>query len=103
MIKELVITDLYDGVKNYTSQECSRCETLVKKTLSTRTHSCKYFCTFDRHHNVAIDILLCQGLITVGHIRTLRLMGATLLEDVTSSWRSPVRASRFINKRTLTL
>jgi len=82
MIRELVITDLYDWVKNYTSQECSRCETLAKKTLSTKTYSCKYFCTLDGDHNLAIDILLCQGLITVGQMRTFALDGSNASGDV---------------------
>lgn len=29
----------------YTSQECSNCGTIVKKTLSTRTHTCKCGCS----------------------------------------------------------
>jgi putative transposase len=85
MIRELVITDLHAWVKNYTSQECSKCETLVKKTLSTSKHSCKCFYTLNRDHNVAIDILLCQGLITVGQMRTFALDGSNASGDVTSS------------------
>ena len=33
---------------HYTSQNCSSCGTLVKKTLSTRTHVCKCGCVLDR-------------------------------------------------------
>lgn len=41
----------------YTSQKCSNCGSIVKKTLSTRTHSCKCGCELDRDHNAAINIL----------------------------------------------
>jgi putative transposase len=42
---------------SYTSQKCSNCGAIVKKTLSTRTHSCKCGCVLDRDHNAAINIL----------------------------------------------
>ncbi len=32
----------------YTSQECSSCGQIVKKTLSTRTHACQCGCVLDR-------------------------------------------------------
>jgi putative transposase len=32
----------------YTSQECSRCGEVIKKSLSTRTHICKCGCVMDR-------------------------------------------------------
>ena len=51
---------------NGTSQECSRCGTVVKKTLSTRTHVCQCGCVLDRDHNAARNIL-SRGLATVGH------------------------------------
>ncbi|MBE9070421.1 transposase, partial [Leptolyngbya cf. ectocarpi LEGE 11479] len=57
----------------YTSQECSSCGTIVKKSLSTRTHTCKCGCTLDRDENAAINILN-KGLATVGHT------GSTLLD-----------------------
>lgn len=50
----------------YTSQECSECGTMVKKSLSTRTHACQCGCELDRDHNAAINILQA-GLSTVGH------------------------------------
>jgi putative transposase len=53
----------------YTSQECSSCETVVKKSLSTRTHVCRCGCELDRDHNAAINILN-RGLGTVGHTGT---------------------------------
>ncbi|EAW33730.1 RNA-guided endonuclease TnpB family protein [Lyngbya sp. PCC 8106] len=41
----------------YTSQNCSSCGTIVKKSLSTRTHVCQCGCELDRDHNAAINIL----------------------------------------------
>lgn len=80
----------------YTSQECSNCGEVVKKSLSTRTHACKCGCELDRDHNAAINILN-RGLGTVGHTGTLGLdpinacgeetaflAGENLLEKVTS-------------------
>ena len=54
---------------HYTSQNCSSCGTLVKKTLSTRTHVCKCGCVLDRDHNAALNIL-ALGLSRVGHTQT---------------------------------
>ncbi len=53
----------------YTSQNCSTCGTVVKKTLSTRTHICKCGCVLDRDHNAALNILTL-GLSRVGHTPT---------------------------------
>jgi putative transposase len=50
----------------YTSQECSSCGVIVKKSLSTRTHVCQCGCVLDRDHNAGINILN-SGLGTVGH------------------------------------
>jgi len=79
-----------------TSQECSQCGTVVKKTLSTRTHVCQCGCILDRDHNAARNIL-SRGLSTVGHTGTFGLdpsnacgedtsteVGANLLQQVTS-------------------
>jgi putative transposase len=56
----------------YTSQMCSECGTIVKKTLSVRTHICTDCgVVLDRDHNAAINILakaLSKG--TVGHTGT---------------------------------
>jgi putative transposase len=47
----------------YTTQECSRCGTLVKKTLSERTHVCpKCGLVLDRDHNAALTVL-GRGLV----------------------------------------
>lgn len=53
----------------YTSQICSSCGTIVKKSLSTRTHICRCGCELDRDHNAALNIL-SVGLSTVGHTGT---------------------------------
>ena len=41
----------------YTSSYCSSCGTIVKKTLSTRTHICRCGCVMDRDENAARNIL----------------------------------------------
>ncbi len=55
---------------HYTSQNCSNCGKVVKKSLSTRTHTCHH-CghTQDRDWNAARNILE-KGLRTVGHTGT---------------------------------
>ncbi len=53
----------------YTSQECSSCKCIVKKSLSTRTHICKCGCVLDRDENAAKNIL-SEGISTVGHTGT---------------------------------
>ncbi len=53
----------------YTTQQCSHCGTIVKKSLSTRTHVCRCGCVLDRDWNAAINILK-SALSTVGHTGT---------------------------------
>jgi putative transposase len=53
----------------YTSQECSNCGAIVKKSLSTRTHVCECGFVMDRDWNAAINILKL-ALSTVGHTGT---------------------------------
>jgi putative transposase len=53
----------------YTSQECSHCGVMVKKSLSTRTHICECGLVLDRDWNAAINILR-TALSTVGHTGT---------------------------------
>jgi putative transposase len=53
----------------YTSQECSNCGRIVKKSLSTRTHACQCGTILDRDENAAINILR-EGLRTVGRTGT---------------------------------
>jgi putative transposase len=62
----------------YSSQECSSCGEVVKKTLSTRTHVCLCGCVMDRDENAA-RIILSRGLGTVGHTGTFAL-------DVSNAW-----------------
>jgi putative transposase len=52
-----------------TSQECSSCGTMVKKSLSVRTHVCKCGFVLDRDWNAAINILKL-ALSTTGHVGT---------------------------------
>ncbi len=55
---------------HYTSQNCSRCGSVVKKSLSTRTHRCgKCLLVLDRDWNAAINILNL-ALSTTGHVGT---------------------------------
>ena len=49
-----------------TSQQCSNCLAIVKKSLSTRTHTCSCETFLGRDHNAALNILRI-GLSTVGH------------------------------------
>ena len=55
---------------HYTSQDCSNCGKVVKKSLSTRTHTCQH-CghTQDRDWNAARNILE-KALRTAGHVGT---------------------------------
>ena len=51
---------------HYRSQQCSNCGAIVKKSLSTRTHTCSCKTVLGRDHNAAMNILRI-GLSTVGH------------------------------------
>ena len=53
----------------YTSQECSKCGTLIKKSLSMRTHACQCGFVLDRDWNAAVNILKL-ALSTTGHVGT---------------------------------
>ena len=68
----------------YTSQECSSCCAIVKKTLSTRTHVCRCGCRLDRDFNAARNIL-SRGLSTVGHTGTLAFNASNALGESTST------------------
>lgn len=72
----------------YTSQQCSSCGNLVKKTLSVRTHICDCGCVLDRDENAAKNIL--QKANTVGRTEiqalgqtTHCLLGESLIDKVT--------------------
>ena len=73
---------------HYTSQKCSDCGVIVKKSLSTRTHKCSCGCELQRDTNAAINILNL-GKNRGGHPRinatgvgTATLLGASLVEQV---------------------
>ena len=68
----------------YTSQECSSCGEVVKKSLSTRTHACKCGCVLDRDENAARNIL-SRSLGTVGHTGTFALDASNVWGDGTST------------------
>jgi putative transposase len=68
----------------YTSQECSSCGVIVKKSLSVRTHTCQCGCVLDRDHNAARNIL-SRGLGTVGHTGTFGLDSSNTWGDQTST------------------
>jgi putative transposase len=53
----------------YTSQECSNCGSVVKKSLSMRTHVCQCGFIIDRDWNAAMNILKL-ALSTTGHVGT---------------------------------
>ncbi len=67
-----------------TSQECSRCGAVVKKTLSTRTHVCRCGCILDRDHNSG-KIILSRGLATVGHTGSYGLDPCNAWGEVTAT------------------
>ena len=52
---------------HYTSQDCSRCGAVIKKSLSVRTHICFCGIVLDRDENAAINILQ-KGLSMTGYI-----------------------------------
>jgi putative transposase len=72
----------------YTSQECSRCKRIVKKSLSTRTHVCSCGLVLQRDWNAAINILLKaksrdgQSRSNANGVATSTLLGGTLVEQV---------------------
>ena len=81
----------------YTSQECSSCGEIVKKSLSTRTHICKCGCVMDRDENAARNIL-SRGLSTVGHTGTFALDASNALGDKTST-----RAGEILDEQVMSL
>uniref|UniRef100_UPI0034313FEB RNA-guided endonuclease InsQ/TnpB family protein n=1 Tax=Okeania sp. SIO2F4 TaxID=2607790 RepID=UPI0034313FEB len=73
---------------NYTSQNCSNCGEVVKKSLSVRTHVCPH-CGYeaDRDVNAARNILQ-KALCTVGHTGTTYAWGDPPSGEC---WRNPAR------------
>jgi putative transposase len=56
---------------HFTSQECSACGAMVKKSLSVRTHICTSCgVVLDRDHNAALNILAKALERTLGHRET---------------------------------
>jgi len=93
---------------NYTSQDCSNCGAVVKKTLSTRTHQCPNCGHIqDRDWNAAINILnialsilsemlkntVGQTEINASGENDLCLVGATQLSKPTRRKRKPKEQS----------
>ncbi|MBW4612248.1 MAG: transposase [Desmonostoc vinosum HA7617-LM4] len=75
---------------HYTSQKCSNCGVIVKKSLSTRTHVCSCGCSLHRDENAAINILNLAKLARDGQSRsnavglvTSTLLGENLVKQVT--------------------
>jgi putative transposase len=80
----------------FTSQECSACGTLVKKSLSVRTHICTGCgVVLDRDHNAALNILAKALACTLGHKETSG--SPENASGQTASTRTPKRAT---SKRT---
>jgi putative transposase len=73
---------------HYTSQKCSNCGAIVKKSLSTRTHKCSCGCELQRDVNAAINILnLAKNRgghprINATGVEASTLLGASLVEQV---------------------
>ncbi len=72
----------------YTSQKCSDCGTIVKKSLSTRTHKCSCGCELQRDVNAAINILNLakardgQSRSNATGVGINTLLGASLVEQI---------------------
>ncbi|QSJ15997.1 transposase [Nostoc sp. UHCC 0702] len=71
-----------------TSQKCSDCGVIVKKSLSTRTHRCSCGCQLQRDVNAAINILNFakardgQSRSNATGVGTSTLLGESLVEQV---------------------
>jgi len=93
---------------NYTSQDCSNCGAVVKKTLSTRTHQCHHCGHIqDRDCHAAINILnialsilskmlentVGQTEINASRENDLCLVGSTQLSKPTRGKRKPKEQS----------
>lgn len=73
---------------HYTSQKCSGCGVIVKKSLSTRTHNCSCGCELHRDVNAAVNILNLakardgQSRSNAVGVGISTLVGASLLEQI---------------------
>ncbi len=74
---------------HYTSQQCSNCGEIVKKSLSTRTHICACGCHLDRDENAARNILKI-GLSTAGHSGTWLQDSLNALGEDTSTFSEAI-------------
>ena len=75
----------------YTSQTCSSCGHVVKKSLSMRTHVCSHCgLVLDRDHNAALNILARALEGTVGHTETDTLDVSNAWGEVTTTAREAV-------------
>jgi transposase len=79
--------------QHFTSQECSVCGTLIKKSLSVRTHTCTGCgVVLDRDQNAARNILAKALARTVGHTGTGE-RDSSNASGQTASTRTPKRAT----------
>ena len=73
---------------HYTSQKCSNCGVIVKKSLSTRTHVCTCGCELHRDTNAAINILNLaknregHSRINATGVGVSTLLGENLVEQI---------------------
>ncbi|MBD2388645.1 RNA-guided endonuclease InsQ/TnpB family protein [Cylindrospermum sp. FACHB-282] len=74
-----------------TSQKCSDCGVIVKKSLSTRTHKCNCGCDLQRDVNAAINILNLGRQARDGQSRSnaVGVGTSTLLGEPARSWGKP--------------
>src|SRR5205807_5416985 len=78
---------------HYTSQKCSDCATIVKKSLSVRTHICTGCgVVLDRDHNAALNILQKALNGTEGHSGTSSRVLQNASGDLAST-TAPTRRS----------
>lgn len=87
---------------HYTSQMCSECSAIVKKSLSTRTHICACGCELHRDLNAALNILNKsrdgQSQSNATGVVTSTLVGAIQSRQVTTLIvESPYRYSRGVS------
>ncbi len=79
----------------FTSQNCSDCGTLVKKSLSVRTHICQECgVVLDRDHNAALNILQKALQRSVGHTRTDERDSSNASGDLASTASSKRRSGK---------
>ncbi len=83
---------------HYTSQKCSSCGVIVKKSLSTPTHKCSCGCELHRDTNAAINILNLAKALELSEVETrgghpqskaTGVEASTLLGEPARSWGFP--------------